>query len=254
MKKADRNRLILEMIESRGELHIADIAHAANVSEMTVRRDLESLEALGALTRVHGGAVSTVSRSRSPLFHTRSMRNQEQKERIGQAAASLIRDGETVILDAGSTTLQVARALSGRRNLRVLVLDLRAADCLADEQDMTVMVIGGTIRPIERSVYGPAAESALAGLHFDTFIMSAGGVDGAAGFTEYNPDDAAVKRAALASARRTIVVADSSKLGVVTFATVCSLSDVDVVVTDPAGVGYDGFTEAEQGGLQVVGA
>lgn len=254
MKKSDRSRIILETLERSGQLQIADLARATNVSEMTIRRDLEALEAVGALIRVHGGAVPALSRSLSPQFHTRTMRNDEAKRRIGAAAAAQLRDGETVIIDAGSTTAHVAAALAGRSNLRILALDLRIADRLADEPGMTVMVAGGTIRPVERSIYGVMAERSIAGLNFDTFVMSAGGIDADAGITEYNPDDASVKRAAIDSARRTIVVADESKMGVVTFANVCRLDDVDALVTDAAGAASDTVTRAAEGGLQVVAA
>jgi DeoR/GlpR family transcriptional regulator of sugar metabolism len=252
VKKSDRSRIILERLAERGQLQIADIAREANVSEMTIRRDLEALEALGALTRVHGGAVSVLSRSLSPQFHTRSMRNDAAKTRIGALAAAQLRDGETVILDAGSTTAHVAAALAGRHNLRILALDLRIAERLADEPGMTVMVAGGTIRPVERSIYGSMAERGIAELNFDTYIMSAGGIDADAGVTEYNPDDASVKRTAIASARRTIVVADESKMGVVTFANVCRLDEVDTLVTDAQGAASDTVVRAAEAGLQVV--
>jgi DeoR/GlpR family transcriptional regulator of sugar metabolism len=254
VKKADRNRIILELLEKFGQLQIADVARDTNVSEMTIRRDLEALESIGALTRVHGGAVSTISRSLSPQFHTRSVRNEESKRLIGAAAASHIRDGETVIIDAGSTTLHVAKALAGRKNLRVLALGLRIADELADEPGLTVMLVGGTISPIERSIHGSVALRSLAGLNFDTFILSAGGVDASAGITEYNPDDAAVKQAALASARRTIVVADGSKMGLVTYAQVCGLSDVDMLVTDTSGAASPTAATATEQGVQLVSA
>lgn len=252
MKKSDRSRVILETLAERGQLQIADIARETKVSEMTIRRDLEALEAVGALTRIHGGAVPVLSRSLSPQFHTRSMRNEEAKARIGAAAAAQLRDGETVIIDAGSTTAHVAIALAGRSNLRILALDLRIAERLADEPGMTVMVAGGTIRPVERSIYGGMAERSISGLNFDTYIMSAGGLDADAGVTEYNPDDASVKRTAIASARRTIVVADESKMGVVTFANVCRLDEVDTLVTDPQGAASDTVIRAAEAGLQVV--
>jgi DeoR/GlpR family transcriptional regulator of sugar metabolism len=254
MKKSERNRIILERLEHDGHLQISDLARDTKVSEMTIRRDLEGLEAIGALVRVHGGAVPALSRSLSPQFHTRSLRNENEKALIGAAAAAQIRDGETVIIDAGSTTLHVARALAGRSNLRVLALDLRVADCLADEPGMVVTVVGGTVRPVERSIYGSAAERSLAGLNYDTFIMSAGGVDATAGITEFNPDDASVKQAALASARRTVVVADHTKLGVVTFAHVCALDKVDMVITDAAGANSPTLSEAADGGVQIVTA
>lgn len=254
MKRAERNRLILESIEASGRVQIAQIAHEANVSEMTVRRDLENLEGLGALTRVHGGAIAPNSRSNSPAFHARELRKAEEKQRMGAVVASLIREGESIVIDAGTTTVHVANALQGRRGLRVLALDLRVADALSDQPQMRVMVPGGTIRPIERALYGPETERTLAEYNFDTFVMSAAGVDLGAGFTEYNPEDAAVKRAALASARRTIVVADGAKVDTIAFARVCWLAEVDVVVTDQEGYESATLVAARENGLHVIGA
>ena len=232
MNKLDRHRYILDLIESDGRVSVSEISARIHVSEMTVRRDLEALEQAGMLARVHGGAVTTQSRSYEPGFHGRSLRNEEAKTRIGHAAADLLREGETVIIDGGTTTLKVAEALRCRRNLRVLALNLRIADVLADDPGITVMLPGGIVRPHERSLVGGLTEAAFRDLFFDTLVLSAGGVSATAGVTEYVPDDAETKRAAVASARRRILVADSTKLDQVAFARVCAISDVDTLVTD----------------------
>ena len=112
----------------------------AEVSEMTVRRDLEALEGDGALKRVHGGAITVVSTSYEPPFGARVRRSVAAKERIGRAAAGLLREGETVILDVGTTTLEVAKGLRGRRNLTVLTPSLRAAEVLAEEASIRLMM------------------------------------------------------------------------------------------------------------------
>lgn len=233
MNKADRHRYIVELLESNGEVQVSEVSTRIGVSEMTVRRDLETLEQVGALSRVHGGAVhATISRSWEPGYHARGMQRLESKRRIGLAAAALLHEGETVVIDAGTTTVHVAEALRGRRGLRVLALSLRIADVLVDEPDMTVMVPGGIARAGERSLIGSMAERAFEDLYFDTFVLSAGGVDAKAGVTEYVPEDAAVKRAALLSARRRLLVADSSKLGEVAFARVAPISEIDTLITD----------------------
>jgi DeoR/GlpR family transcriptional regulator of sugar metabolism len=163
----------------------------------------------------------------------------------------LLHDGETVVLDAGTTTLAVARALRGRRNLRILALSLHIADVLADEPGLTIMIGGGTVRPGERSLIGSLAERPFADLSFDTVVLTVGGVDVDNGVTEYNVDDAAVKRAAFASSRRRIVVADASKLGRTAFARICPIDRLDVLVTDQGAAGdvIEGFRAA---GVEVV--
>lgn len=232
MTKNDRHGLIVDLVQATGRVHVGDLAGRAGVSEMTVRRDLEELEAGGALTRVHGGAISNVSRSFEPGFSVRSLQRVEAKQRIGAAAAALVRDGETLVLDAGTTTLHVARALRPDLRVRALALSLYIADVLADLPHVTLMIPGGVVRRHERSFVGGMTTATFAGLAFDTVILTSGGVDVAAGVTEYEFDDAETKRAALASARRKIVVVDSSKLGAVAFVRLCPIDEVDVVVTD----------------------
>jgi DeoR/GlpR family transcriptional regulator of sugar metabolism len=231
MDVRDRRDLTLQLLESKGELTVAELSALAEVSEMTIRRDLEALEREGLLKRVHGGAVTVVSRSYEPPFAARAGRNGAAKERIGRAATELLTDGETVILDVGTTTLDVAKALRGR-NLTVLTPSLRAAQVLADEPGIRLMLTGGLARPGELSLVGDLAERSFAELRFDTFVMGVGGIDLEAGLTEFNLDDARVKRAALASSRRCVVVSDSSKLGRVAFARICPLDRMDVLVTD----------------------
>lgn len=249
----ERRELVLDLLERKGRVLVGELALKASVSEMTIRRDLEALEREGVLKRVHGGAVSAVSMSYEPPFPVRAQRAVETKERIGQAAASLLAEGETVILDVGSTTLEVAKALKGRRNLTIITPSLRVADVLAGEPGLRLMLTGGMVRPGELSLVGDLADRAFADLRFDTFIMGVGGIDPDAGLTEFNPDDARVKRAALSSARRCVVTADSSKLGKVAFARICPLERVDVLVTD-GGAPADMVEALEGADVEVVKA
>lgn len=232
VQPAERHQLILKRLEGDGRVSVSDLSARAGVSEMTIRRDLEALEQAGALSRVHGGAVPSQSQSYEPPFAARATYNVEAKQRIGRAAAALLHEGETAILDAGTTTLEVARALRGRRNLRVLALSLHIADMLVDEPGLDVMVAGGIARAGERSLIGALAQKAFEDLSFDTLFLTVGGVDLHHGLSEYNLDDALVKRAAFASARRRIAVADASKLGKAAFARIAPIDQLDVLVTD----------------------
>ncbi len=235
MDVRERRELVLGLLSQRGEVSVAEVSTVAGVSEMTVRRDLDALQREGLVRRVHGGAITAVSRSYEPPFSVRAGRAIDAKRRIGSAVAELIADGETLILDVGTTVLEVARALRGRRNLTVLTASLRILDLLSEERDMTVMAAGGLLRPGELSFVGDLAERAFDELLFDTFVMGVGGIAVEAGLTEFNLDDARVKKHAVASARRCIVAADSSKLGNVAFARIAPLERVDVLVTDADG-------------------
>lgn len=228
----ERRQTILELLADRGELLIADVAERLEVSQMTIRRDLQSLEREGALQRVHGGAVTGRSRSYEPPFALRSGRHHEAKERIAATAAALVREGETVVIDVGTTALEVARALRATSNITVLTPSLRAAFEVAANPDIRVIVTGGTVRPGELSLVGQMSERAFTELRCDTLFLGVGGIDATAGVTEFNLDDAFVKRAACTHARRCVALADASKIGTVAFAQVCAADAVDVLVTD----------------------
>lgn len=242
--------MILQLIETQGEVSVSEFSRRADVSEMTIRRDLEVLEGRGLLVRLHGRAIAPVSRSYEPPFDLRAGSVPAAKQQIGALAASLIAEGETVILDVGTTTLEVARALSGRRSITVLTPSLPIANVLAEEPGIRLMLTGGVLRPGERSLVGDLAEGSFRGFRFDTVVLGVGGIDLAAGLTEYNLDDARVKRAALEIARRVIVVADATKLGRVAFARICPLEQVDILVTDQSAPA-DLVASMEDAGVEV---
>ena len=226
-----RQQQILQLLEARGQVSIGDLAARFTVSDMTLRRDLAQLESDGLLRRVHGGAVRSESSSFEPPFALRARLNQDAKRAIAASVARLIRDGQTLVLDGGSTGTAVAEALVGR-NITVCALNIRVADILASSAATRVMVPGGTIRPGELSFVGPVAERTLRDHRFDTYIMTVSAVDTSAGFTEWNVEDAAIKRGALASSARCIAACDSSKFGHTAFARIADLDAADLFVTD----------------------
>jgi DeoR/GlpR family transcriptional regulator of sugar metabolism len=229
---SQRRQAILLQLATTGEVVLADLAGKFGVSEMTIRRDLEVLEAEGLARRVRGGAISVVSRSYEPPFAVRTTTSSAAKTAIGAAAAALVNTGDTVIIDVGTTALELARALHGARNLTVVTASLPVAIELGNEPDIRVVVTGGQVRNGELSLTGGMAEDAFGEMNCDLAFIGVAGICAVPGLTEYNPQDARVKRAAISAARRTIVLADRSKLGRVTFSTVAPLSDVDTLVTD----------------------
>jgi DeoR/GlpR family transcriptional regulator of sugar metabolism len=227
----ERQQTILQLLHARGQLSIAELSARFAVSEMTVRRDLGQLETEGLLRRTHGGAIRTHSGSFEPPFALRARMNREAKRSIAAAVAAELDDGLTIVLDGGSTGTAIAEALVGR-NLTVCALNVRVAEILSSSPATRVMVPGGLIRYGEQSLVGPAVERTLADYRFDTYVMTVSGIDAEAGMTEWNIDDAAVKRAALATSRRCVVACDSSKFGQTAFARVAAMSDADLVITD----------------------
>ena len=211
-----RHQMILQALRQRSPVLVGELADALDCSEMTVRRDLESLERSGGLRRVHGGAVSVFLSAEAT---------------IGAAAAGLLADGETVILDGGTTAMEVARAIRSRR-LTVMPLALRPVFELHECPDIKLLLPGGEVRPGELSLTGSLTEPSFSQLRFDTCVMSPCGVDAKAGITTHLLAETAVKRAAAKASQRVIAVADSSKLGRVAFGHVCDLDEIDIVLTD----------------------
>lgn len=229
-----RRAAILRALDATGRVAVSELRQMTLVSDMTIRRDLVALEREGLLKRARGGAVSVTSLSYEPPYIIRKDTNASAKARIGKRVASLLREGETVILDVGTTAVEVARALKGRQNLTVLTSNLRAAAILADEPGIVLLLTGGKTRNRERSLVGHLATRAFEDLVFDVFVMGAAGVHQEFGVTDYNVDEAQVKRAAVGASQRRIVSADSSKLGKVAFAKLCDLGQIDTIVTDDA--------------------
>lgn len=253
MNAQARRMLFLEALADRGEVSVAELSRMAEVSEMTIRRDLEQLEGEGLLRRVHGGAISTTSRGYEPPFALRRGRDEDAKERIARLAATLVADNETLVLDVGTTTLALARILAEAEGLTIVTPSLRIADTLSANPALRVIVTGGITRHGEQSLIGDLAERAFAELHCDTVLLGAGGVDAKAGVTEFNLEDTRVKRAALDSARRCVVLADASKLGRVALASVCPLERVDVLITD-GGASEEALAPIRESGVEVLTA
>ncbi len=232
MLAEERRQHILMLLDQKGAITVAELCRQFGVSEMTVRRDLAALERRGLLRRVHGGAVSARGRSYEPPFLVRSGQQVEEKQRIAEAAVALIHDGDSIALDVGTTTLEIARRLEKVRNLTIVTPSLHIANVLANVPQNRLILTGGILRPGELSLVGHLAERVFQELYVDKLFLGIGGLDLEAGLTEYNLEDAQVKRAMLRSAKECIVVTDSSKLGRVAFAAVAPLSAMDTLITD----------------------
>src|SRR6266849_3103117 len=215
----ERRQHIFEDIETSGIASVRDLAQRFEVSTITIMRDLQELEQEGLIRRVHGGAISV--------------------------------RGASYILDVGTTTLEIARALKGKRNLTVLVTNLRAALELASQAAIQVIVIGGKLRASELSLVGHLAEQTLRSFQVDKAFIGVGGITIEHGLTEFNFEEAGTKRTMIERARQRIVVADHTKFGKVMLTTVASLAVVDTIIT---GKEVDGeiVTRLHQVGVKVV--
>jgi DeoR family transcriptional regulator, fructose operon transcriptional repressor len=232
MVSENRVTIILKEIENRGSVSVVDLAQRLGVSVMTIRRDLVDLEKEGLVHRVHGGAVSARGRSYEPSFLHRESEYRSAKVIIGQLAADLIADGDSVALDIGTTTLELARNLVGRHNLTVITPSLHIANVLANQPDIRLILPGGIVRQGELSLIGELTRQSVGGLFVDRLFLGVGAVDSHAGLTEYNWDDVLVKQAMIRNAKEVILLADTSKFEKVAFARVAPLSAVHMLVTN----------------------
>lgn len=233
MAAKTRRALIEQRVLAEGEIDFATLAEEFKVSEMTIRRDVEALEASGIVRRVVGGAILSSGKAAEPSFEIRAAEAAEGKMHIAEAAVELLHPRETVILDSGSSVLAVAKAIKGRGlGLTVVTPSILVALELADEPDTVVLLAGGRVRPGELSLIGSETEDIFTRYNCDTYVMGIAGVDPARGVSEYHREEGSVKRAAVKAADRVIVVADETKLGRVQLVSVSPLSSVTAIVTD----------------------
>lgn len=232
MLASERHQLILELIEKHNSVSVVDLCALIGVSEMTIRRDLRILSAGGLLQRVHGGAIAKRSGSYEPPYLVRGSANTEAKRAISREAVKLVNEGDSLALDVGTTTYEIACGLVGVRGLTVLTASLLIANVLVDAPNLRLILTGGILRQQEKSMVGQTAINAYLDYHVDKAFVGIGGLHLERGLTEYNLDDALVKQALIKNAARVIVVADSAKLQRICFAHVADLTQVHTLITD----------------------
>ncbi|MEJ3403778.1 DeoR/GlpR family DNA-binding transcription regulator [Rathayibacter sp. YIM 133350] len=254
-----RRDRILAAISERGFVRVTDLADSFGVSGVTARADLDALVEAGAVRRVHGGAVPATTGAtkphREPSFEEALAASVVPKQRIGELAASLVTSGQSVILDVGTTTLAVARALKARRDLADLVVVTNGLSIALELESaiprFTVIVTGGALRPLQHSLVDPLADAVLGRVHADIAFIGCNGVDMVGGITNVNLPEAAVKERMLHAAERAVVVADSSKLGRIHLGRVAPLADVDTLVTDAEAPGAV-IDELRSAGIEIL--
>jgi DeoR/GlpR family transcriptional regulator of sugar metabolism len=230
MLAAQRRDLLLERLNRDGRIIAKDLATELGISEDSIRRDLRELAAVGLCQRVYGGALPI-----SPAiadYATRQHVEVSGKQRVAATAAALIEPGSTAILDGGTTTLAVVRALPLDLRATVITHSPTVASALADHQDVEVYLIGGRLFKHSMVACGAAAVEAARGLHADLFLLGVTGVHPDAGLTTDDADEAAMKRALARQAADTYVLASSEKIGTASRFTVLPLADVAGLITD----------------------
>jgi DeoR/GlpR family transcriptional regulator of sugar metabolism len=232
---ADRRERILGLVHQRGDLLVSELKHLFGVSEVTVRSDLAVLAQRGLLVRTHGGAAVPQRMSAELTFATREVSNVEYKRRIGAAAAELVLDGQSVVLDASTTALQVARALRAKRRLHdvtVITNGVHTALELLDLPGISTILTGGQLRATAVSLTGALASDLLARVHASIGFFGSRGLTVTRGLTDVNVQEVEMKAAMANVCERVVAVVDHTKLGEVSLATFVPLAKLHLVITD----------------------
>ncbi|HPH95889.1 MAG TPA: DeoR/GlpR family DNA-binding transcription regulator [Anaerolineaceae bacterium] len=253
ISSAERQENIVTLLTRQGRLSVADIVEQFEVSEATARRDLETLADQGKLQRVHGGAICLKQAPPESPILQREAEQSYVKQRIGQAGAALIRDGETIFLGSGTTVLEVARNLRSRRGLTVITNSLPVMNALAGMPDITVVALGGMLRPSELSFIGHITEQALAEVRADKVIIGVHAISLEHGLTNDYLPETMTDRAILKAGREVVVVADHTKANTVATAFLAPLTSIHTFVTD-TNAPVDFLDSLRQAGIKVVEA
>jgi len=239
---------MVEVLQRDGRLDVADMAAWFGTAEMTIRRDLDRVVAMGMARRVRGGAISLLMRGEELPFALRVLDRAAAKGEIAKAVAAVLRDGEAVALDSGTTAVLIARELASRR-LTVMPMTVHAASVLTAHESIRLLLPGGDVRPGELAMVGPLTLASIRALRFDTAVLTCCGLDDR--ITTHNLGDAEVKQAMIGSAARVILAADSAKFRQTALAVVAPVTDVDMIITD-AGAPPEVVESLRAAGLEVL--
>lgn len=231
-----RREKILELLREDGSAKVTNLSRIFKVSEVTIRHDLEKLELDGFVTREHGGAFLKEVESLVRNFALINQDNMDRKGVIGKHAAGLISEGDTIILDSGSTTTEVAKNLLGQKNLTVITNALNIALILGAEPDIEMIMTGGEFKPPTLSLTGQKAADFFQDVHVDKLFLATAGISLRSGLTYPSLSDIVVKKAMINAAETVYLVADSTKIGKGALASLGALSLIDFIITD-SGIG-----------------
>jgi DeoR family transcriptional regulator, fructose operon transcriptional repressor len=243
----ERRQRVLELVNRQGFVSLTDLARAVGASESTVRRDLEYWDQKGIVRRVHGGAMQAGDGANFPALEERLQSRIEDKRAIAAAAAERIQDGDAILLDGGTTTLELARLLVGRP-LQVVTNSLPIAQVLLNSRETDLVILGGFVYPKTGVALGPLTVRMMEDVHVQQTFMSVSGIT-AKGLFNSNLLLVEAERKMMRCADEVVVIADGSKFGRQALAHLCELSDIDVMIADPS-VGADYRRMVEEAGVR----
>ncbi len=234
MLAIERRNAILARLNSEGKVIVSDLSREFDVTEETIRRDLEKLDSEGLAKKTYGGAVANQNLNTDIPYNVRKRANVELKQCIAEKIAAMIHDGDYIMLDASSTAIYVARCIKNRKNITLITNSVEILLELSDKEGWNVLSTGGSLKQGSLSLVGTSAERMIRGYHVDLAVCSSKGIDVNMGITESNEKDSEIKRAIFATANRKVLAVDSTKFDRMSFMRVCDIDEVDTIVTDRA--------------------
>jgi DeoR family fructose operon transcriptional repressor len=232
MNIENRRGRILELLTQKGKVRVIELSKLFGISEVTIRSDLSELEEAGLLERVHGGAVSTYKAYYNMSFYDRMKTNEPEKREIAAACASMISDGDTLMINSGTTTLFTVQELKNVKNLTIVTNSVSIAQEAVNYDKANVILLGGNFNSQYQFTYGDDTVNQLKKYKADKLILSADGVSAQEGVTTYHHLESEVNRQMILRAKKTIVVADYTKIGRESFTYIDSINNVDYVITN----------------------
>ncbi len=232
MLAIERRKEIVSKLAVDGKVIVSELARDFDVTEETIRRDLEKLDKEGLASKTYGGAIATHNSTLDLPYNVREGVNVLQKQIIAEKIFDLIHDGERIMLDSSSTALYVLKKIKTKKNLTIITNSVKILIELADKSDWTVLSTGGALKKSALSLTGSSAEKMIKSYHVDTAICSCKGIDTELGVTDSNENDSLIKQAMIASAERRILALDTEKFDKKSFVSVCGFDDLDIIVTD----------------------
>lgn len=240
MLTEERHNIILDLLREKGVIKIIDLMEATNTSESTIRRDLTYLESINALKRIHGGATLPKGRLIEPSYSEKEVQSVDEKKIIAKYAASLIEDGDSVYLDAGTSTYEMIQYID-KSNIIVVTNGLKHINALVDK-GINAYILGGKIKNTTKAVIGSDALKSLEKFRFDKCFLGINGIHIECGFTTPDSEEAMLKENAIKHSRQSFVLADESKFGEVSFVKVADLKDA-VIITNSEVENYKEYNE-----------
>lgn len=228
----DRRATIVQMITSERMVKVSDLIKTFNVSIETIRRDLKYLEDAGYIKRVYGGAVVKSMYGLEPDYSSREIKNYSEKVAIGRKTVELVDDGDTIVIDIGTTTLEFARALKGKKKVTVITNAIQIAATLVVDDNIRVIMLGGNVRKGDLSTSGFLSENDISLFNVDKIFLGIGGITIEEGITDYHIEESNLRRHILKKTHMVIGLADFSKFGVIAMNKVCDIEKINFLITD----------------------